>query len=447
MNFTGMPEDFLWGVAASAFQIEGAVNEDGRGVSIWDTFCNTPGKVQDGDRADVTCDHYHRYHEDIALMKQLGIDSYRLSIAWPRIFPEGTGKLNQKGLDFYNGLIDELCKNNIRPAVTLYHWDLPQTLEDKGGWRSRETADEFLRFARECFKAFHDRVGMWITFNEPFCSAYLGHYMGSHAPGIVNDIQATCSTIHHINLAHGLAVREFRAGGYDGKIGITHLLTRSRPATKDKQDVQAAEKATDISCRVFLDPLFGRGYPREFMFAAPGSGFPVQPGDLELIAQKTDFLGVNYYTEPVVRFDEDRPHRIGFAETFYHKTEMDWDIVPAGLYRLLRWVEENYNPPEMYITENGCALPDRLNDDGTRCHDPQRISYLLDHFKMCRKAIADGIRLKGYFLWSLLDNFEWAYGYSKRFGLVYTDYKNLKRIPKDSYYFYREVIAGNEPLE
>ncbi len=447
MNFTGMPEDFIWGVAASAFQIEGAVKEDGRGLSIWDTFCNTPGKVQAGDRADITCDHYHRYREDIALMKQLGIKAYRMSIAWPRIFPEGTGNLNQKGLDFYNMLIDELCKNDIRPAVTLYHWDLPQTLEDKGGWRNRETAEVFLRFARECFRAFHDRVGMWITFNEPFCSAYLGHYMGSHAPGMVNDIQATCNTIHHINLAHGLTVKEFREGGYKGKIGITHLLTRFRPATKDENDIRTADAATDLNCRVFLDPLYGRGYPEEFLFGTPESSFPVEPGDLDLISQKTDFLGVNYYTEPVVRFDESQPHQFAYAETHYHNTEMDWYIVPAGLFRLLQWVDKNYSPSEMYITENGCALPDRLNEDRTRCHDPQRIAYLREHFKMCRKVITDGIPLKGYFLWSLLDNFEWAYGYSKRFGLVYTDYKTLERIPKDSYYFYREVIAGHEPLE
>lgn len=447
MNFTGLPDNFTWGVATSAFQIEGATKEAGRGTSIWDTFCNTKDKVHDGARADITCDHYHRYKEDIALMKQLGINAYRFSIAWPRIFPQGTGKPNQAGLDFYHRLLDELHRNQITPAITLYHWDLPQNLEDRGGWRSRETAQAFLTYARECFKAFGDRVDMWVTFNEPFCSTYMGHYLGYHAPGFVHDIQAVCNTIHHINLAHGLAVREYRELGGKGKIGITQLLTRFRPATKDKNNVLAAETATDLNCRIFLDPLFGRGYPKDFLHGTPESTFPVQPGDLEIIAQKIDFLGVNYYSEPAAAFDETGLHEYKYAKTYHKKTEMGWDIIPAGLYRLLSWIDNNYHHPEMYITENGCALPDRLNHDGTRCHDPERINYLREHFRMCKKAVTDGIKLKGYFLWSLMDNFEWAYGYSKRFGIVYTDYKTLKRIPKDSYYFYREVISGHEPLE
>jgi beta-glucosidase len=447
MNFTGIPEDFIWGVATSAFQIEGAAKEDGRGPSIWDTFCKIPGKIYGGHNAEITCDHYHRYKEDISLMKQLGIQAYRFSLAWPRIYPDGSGRLNQKGIDFYNRLIDELCKNHITPAITLYHWDLPQSLENKGGWRVRETASVFLEYAKTCFKEFHDRVPLWITFNEPFCSAYLGHYDGSQAPGMQNNIQAACNTIHHINLAHGLTVKAFRDMGCKGKIGITQLLSKFRPATNNENDIFIADKTSDQHCRMFLDPLYGKPYPKDFLFATTDSSFPVQKGDYEIISEKIDFLGVNYYTESALAYDKKKPNHFKYSKTHYHKTEMDWDIVPAGLYRLLQWLHENYNQPEMYITENGCALQDELNADGTRCHDPQRISYLKEHFKMCKRVIADGIKLKGYFLWSLMDNFEWSHGYSKRFGLVYCDYKSLKRIPKDSYYFYREVIAGHEPLE
>ncbi|MBN1799338.1 MAG: beta-glucosidase [Spirochaetales bacterium] len=446
MNFTGIPEDFIWGVATSAFQIEGATTEDGRGLSIWDTFCKTPGKIHQGHNAEMTCDHYHRYKEDIKLMKQLGIQSYRFSLAWPRIFPQGKGKLNQKGIDFYNSLIDELCKNDITPAITLYHWDLPQSLEDQGGWRNRETASIFLEYAKTCFAAFHDRVPMWITFNEPFCSAYLGHYHGCHAPGI-QDMQATANTIHHINLAHGLTVQAFREKAYKGKIGITQMLIKHRPATRSEQDKKAAQRATDYSSSVFMDPLFGKGYPKEFLYSTPEVNLPVQKGDLDIISEKMDFLGINYYAETAMAYNQNDPEKPQGVESYYPKTEMDWPVVPAGLYRMLKWLDEKYSSPEIYITENGCALPDTLEADGESCHDPDRISYLREHFKMCKKAIADGIKLKGYFHWSIMDNFEWAYGYSKRFGLIYSDYKSLKRIPKDSFYFYREVIAGHEPLE
>jgi beta-glucosidase len=446
MNLTGFPDDFLWGVATASFQIEGATKEDGRKASIWDTFCRTPGKVYQDQNADIACNHYYRYKEDVTLMKELGIQTYRFSLSWPRIFPDGHGKVNQKGIDFYQRLIDELCQSGITPAITLYHWDLPQTLEDKGGWRKRETAQAFLTYAAQCFKSFHDRVPIWITFNEPFCIAYNGHYYGTQAPGL-KDMQATAQVIHHLNLAHGLAVKEFREKAYQGKIGITHVLNTFRAATRKKEDILAAEKATDLNSRVFLDPLFGKGYPQEYLYSGPQIKLPVEAGDLKLISEKIDFLGLNYYSEPAIRFNKNQPQNPEIVKTHYPKTEMGWDIVPAGLYRLLKWVEENYEHPEIYLTENGCALPDELSNDGLSCHDPGRISYLREHFKMCKKVIADGIKLKGYFLWSILDNFEWIYGYSKRFGIVYCDYTNQKRTPKDSYYFYREVIAGHEVLE
>ncbi len=287
---------------------------------------------------------------------------------------------------------------------------------------------------------------MWITFNEPFCSTYLGHYHGSHAPGM-QDIQATSNTIHQINLAHGLAVKAFREKAYKGKIGITQILTKLRPATRNRQDKIAADKATGYNCDVFMDPLFDKGYPEDFLFSTPQVKLPVQAGDLDIISEKMDFLGINYYSESALAYNENSPKESQRVNSYYPKTEMDWDVVPAGLYRLLKWVDEKYSPPEMYITENGCALPDTLEPDQKNCHDPNRISFLKAHFKMCKKLIADGIKLKGYFHWSITDNFEWAYGFSKRFGLIYCDYKSLKRIPKDSYYFYREVIAGHEPLE
>ena len=436
------PDDFIWGTATASYQVEGAFDEDGRGASIWDTFSKTPGKVLHGHSGDRACDQYHRYKEDVKLMADLGLGAYRFSLAWPRIYPDGYGSLNSKGFDYYNRLIDELLSHDIKPAVTLYHWDLPQKLQDQGGWPRRDTALRFADYAHTCFEALSSKVATWITLNEPFCSSINGYLTGNHAPGI-RDRQAAYSAIHHLNLAHGLALQVFRQGGHKGRIGTTLNLKKPRPATRKPADLLAADRAADRDSRMFLDPLFGRGYPKRHLKEYPDVTIPAQEGDERIIAGRLDFLGINYYSEEAVAFDPDEPEQYRSVPTHYKKTDMGWDIVPGGLYRLLKWVDENYGHPEMYITENGCALQDIL--EGDRCHDPERIRYLKDHFKICAIALAEGIKLKGYYLWSFIDNFEWTFGYTKRFGIVYCDYVNMSRIPKDSYYYYREVIAGHEP--
>lgn len=436
------PTDFIWGTATASYQVEGAYNEDGRGVSIWDTFSKTPGKVINGHNGDVACDQYNRYKEDIKLMKQAGIQSYRLSIAWPRIFPNNMDEINPKGFEYYHNLIDELLKNDITPAITLYHWDLPQYLEEEGGWGNRNTAFAFKKYSEVCFKEFSEKVKFWITLNEPWCISQLGYYKGEHAPGRKNR-ELSFNVYHHLNLAHGLAVQSFREGGYDGEIGITLNLMLNRPATNNPMDIKAAERSHIIESRVLLDPLYGRGYPKEFSEILKGYKFPVEKGDMDIIKIPTDFLGINYYTESAVEWDDNALDSIGWVNSHYETSDMGWPIVPEGLLRMLHYVKDNYGNPKLYVTENGYANKDALSDDRTRCSDPDRIKYLDKHFKILKRAIDEGINLKGYYLWSFLDNFEWAFGYTKRFGIVYCDYQDQKRIPKDSYHYYREVIAGH----
>lgn len=439
------PSDFIWGTATASFQVEGAANEDGRGTSIWDTFCRTPGRVAFGHTGDVATDQYHRYAEDVALMRDLGLHSYRFSVAWPRILPEGYGERNPKGFDYYDRLVDELLANGIEPAVTLYHWDLPQRLQDEGGWPERETALRFEEYAKTVFDALGDRVTRWITMNEPWCVTFLSHMIGAHAPGL-QDKQAAYRAIHHVNLAHGLAVRVFREGGYEGEIGTTLNLMTPRPATNREEDVLAADRAADRDSRMFLDPLLGRPYPGRHLAAHPDVSLPIEEGDTELIAGRIDFLGMNYYNERAVAYDPDAPEQFTRVPSYHPETRMGWPIVPDGLYRQMHWVQKETGGIPVYVTENGCAYDDRLSDDGTRVHDPERIDYLRRHFRVLARAIEDGIPLKGYYLWSLIDNFEWAFGYTRRFGIIFCDYTDLRRVPKDSYYFYREVIAGHEPI-
>lgn len=441
----GFSSNFLFGTATASYQVEGAYNIDGRTMSIWDTFSRTPGKVLHGHTGDYACDQYHRYQEDIELMHQAGIQAYRFSLAWPRILPGGGSTVNQKGIDYYNRLIDALLKKDIAPAVTLYHWDLPQELEDAGGWPERQTALQYAEYAEVCFKAFGDRVKNWITLNEPWCSSHLGYLQGRHAPGKQNR-QLAYQAVHHLNLAHGLAVQRFREGGYAGKIGITLNLTSPRPATRREEDLYAADRAKDGQSRIYLDPIFGRGYPERHLKIEPAVTLPIEEGDMEIISSPIDFLGMNYYWEDAVRFDADAPEEFVQAGTYQKQTHMGWDIVPEGLYRQVRWVNETYGPIDLYITENGAAFPDRLSEEGTRCHDPERVEFLKGHLSVCRRLEEEGIPLKGYFLWSLLDNFEWAYGYTRRFGAIYVDYGDFRRIPKDSYYFYRDVISGTEQV-
>ncbi len=435
------PADFLWGVATASYQVEGAVDEDGRKPSIWDTYCRTPGKIAHGHTGDVAADQYHRYREDVELMGQLGVGAYRFSMAWPRIIPDGRGAVNERGLDYYKHLIGALREASIEPVVTLYHWDLPQSLEDGGGWRNRETAYAFAEYAAACFDHFPE-VTRWITLNEPYCSSVLGYYIGRHAPGL-RDHDAAMGALHHLLLGHGLAVERFR--GRDGEIGITLNMTTPRPATANPRDVHAADRAADLTTRMFLDPLFGRGYCDRYL-ETYNLTMPVQSGDLDIVASPIDFLGINYYWEDAVRHDSDHPEGFGVAPTYHERTTREWPVTPEGLIRHLRRVRETTGDLPLYITENGMSLDDTLTDGATACNDRRRIDYLATHLAVCRRAIDEGIPLKGYFLWSFIDNFEWSFGYEKRFGIVYCDFTDGRRVPKDSFYYYRDVIAGTEPV-
>ncbi len=440
-----LPADFLWGTATASYQVEGAVDADGRGQSIWDTFSHTPGNTAHGHTGDVACDQYHRYEEDVALMRGLGVGSYRFSIAWPRVFPTGRGKQNPKGFDYYHRLIDALLAADIQPCVTLYHWDLPQELEDAGGWPLRQTAMDYAEYARTCFDELGDKVKFWITFNEPICTAKLGYFVGCHAPGR-KDGKAFFEAAHHLNLAHGLATQAFREGGYEGRIGITLNLASVRPATRREEDIVAAERARDMESRIFLGPIFGRGYPPRFATEYPDWPMPVEEGDMERIAQKPDFIGVNAYWENPIRRDESGPDGYSIAPSYQDQTAMGWSIVPDGLYRLLKWTWEECENTPIYVTENGAAMDDVLSPDGKRCHDRGRVEYFRHYIGAVARAIRDGVDVRGYFAWSFIDNFEWAYGYTRRFGLVYCDYADLRRVPKDSFFFYRDLIAGYEAL-
>lgn len=443
MSTGRFPQGFLWGTATASYQVEGAVGEDGRGPTIWDTFSHTPGTIEDGTNADVSCDHYHRYLEDVALMKELGVNAYRFSIAWSRLFPEHTGgvsSLNPKGVAHYDRLIDTLLQAGIAPVVTLYHWDLPQYLEDGGGWPSRDTASRFADYAAACFERFSDRVKRYITVNEPWCATILGYLSGTHAPARKN-AQDAYSSIHHLLLGHGLAVRAYRELAGNGEIGITLNNEIPRPASDRQEDRFAADRAADLHTRMFFEPLFGGEYTQRHLDSVPQVHMPIQPGDMETIAVPIDFLGVNYYFEHVVGYDPDQPEQFRQRETDLPKTDMGWDVVPDGLVRHLRWVADRQPDLDLYITENGCACADELSPDGKSCHDQRRIDYLRDHIDACGRAIEEGIRLKGYFLWSFMDNFEWSHGYTKRFGIVYSDYLEGRRVPKDSFSFYRDTIA------
>ncbi len=436
------PHDFIFGTAAASYQIEGACQEGGRSESIWDRFCDQPGRIMDGSSGKVACDHYHRFREDFALMRELGVDSYRLSLAWCRIIPDGTGAVNEAGIAFYLELMDALLEEGITPVITLYHWDLPQILEDMGGWSSRNTAYAFAEYADVCFRSFGDRCSRWITLNEPLCTSLFGYGTGSHAPGI-RDSGKMYRAIHHLNLGHGLALEKFRSGGYRGKIGTTLNLARIQPASESPEDLQAADKATDFGSRMFLHPLIGKGYPKRHLALHPDISMPIEPGDMDIIAGKIDFLGVNYYFEQVAAFDSDAEDQVRIIGRELPRTAMGWEINPEGLQRLLAWVHQECGELPLYVTENGSAWFDEVVTDGNgmkRVNDRERIAYLDDHLAACLRSIEEGIPLKGYYVWSFIDNFEWAYGFSRRFGLIYCDYVTLKRIPKESYFAYRDFL-------
>jgi beta-glucosidase len=442
MSESDFPANFTWGTATASYQVEGGHDQEGRGPSIWDTFCRTPGKVAHGHTADVSCDQFHRYREDVALMRDLGVGSYRFSIAWPRVFPQKSHARNPRGFDYYHRLADELLSKGIQPAVTLYHWDLPQYLEDAGGWPARDTAMRFADFAEACFRELGDKVQTWITLNEPWCAAFLGYENGEHAPGRT-DRPAAYRAVHHLLLGHGLAAQRFRQGGFKGKLGITLNLDTPRPATRREEDLLAADRAMDKQTRMFLGPLTGRGYPERHLAVVPEVRMPVQGNDMELIAAPLDFVAINYYFENCVGHSPQAPGRFARVPTSCPRTHMGWDVVPGGLTRQLETIWKEYRLEHLVVTENGCAYPDTLSEDGQRCHDPERVAYLRDHFAACADAIRAGVPLEGYYLWSLIDNFEWASGFTRRFGIVYCDYADGRRVPKDSFYYYREVIAGH----
>jgi beta-glucosidase len=438
------PKDFVWGTATASYQIEGAWQEDGRGPSIWDTFSHTPGKVFNNDNGNVACDSYHRYEEDIALLKKLGVKAYRFSIAWPRIFPQGTGVVNERGLDYYRRVVDALIEAGIEPCVTLYHWDLPQALQDKGGWDNRDTIDAFVNYSEVVFKAFDGKIKQWITFNETWCVSFLSNYIGAHAPGN-KDLQLAINIAHHCMVAHGEAVKKFRELGIQGEIGTTHNLSWSEPYSTSPEDVAAARRSRAFSNEWFMEPTFKGTYP-QFMvewFKTKGAEVPILPGDMETIAQKIDFIGVNFYSGGFVRYKKDdglfdsEEVQVGFDKTY-----MDWNVYAEALYKVLSWVHGEYGDTPIYITENGACYEDVLTEDN-RIHDVLRKQYFKKHFIQCHRLIESGVPLKGYFAWSLLDNFEWAEGYRKRFGIVYTNYETLERHPKDSYYFIQDVIKSS----
>ncbi|MGB8224333.1 MAG: GH1 family beta-glucosidase [Polyangiales bacterium] len=455
MAVEAFPNGFPWGVATSAFQIEGAHDVDGRGPSIWDTYAAQPGLIEDGTNAQVACDHYHRYAQDIALMESLRVQAYRFSVAWPRILPSGRGAINVAGLDFYDRLVDGLLAAGIVPWATLYHWDLPQALEDEGGWTNRSIVDAFVEFANAVTMRLGDRVAHWITHNEPWCVSVLGYAQGAHAPGKKNWPDALLAS-HHLLLSHGRALRVIRQNALGAEVGITLNVSECEPASPSEADRLAARQFDGELIRWFLDPIYFGRYPEDVIEYHEREGrLPdgmdfVKPGDLEEINTPIDFLGVNYYSRAVVRSAripeaENEPRTIPVPDPA-ELTDMGWEVCPEGLTHSLVRLNADYEPGSLIITENGAAYPTGPGDDGS-IRDTRRCDYVISHLRACLAAIDAGVPLHGYFLWSLLDNFEWAFGRSKRFGIVWVDFETQERIVKASGYMYRRIIQANKLSE
>nr|AHB24359.1 beta-glucosidase 1-24 [uncultured bacterium] len=444
------PEKFLWGAATASYQIEGAWNKHGKGESTWDRFSHTPGKIKNNDTGDVADDHYRLWKKDIGLMKKIGLKAYRFSIAWPRLLPAGRGKVNQKGLDFYNKLVDGLLQADIIPFVTLFHWDLPQTLEDEGGWPVRSTAEAFVEYTDVITRSLGDRVKHWITHNEPAVVAWMGYGSGIHAPGI-KDYPLAIRAAHHLLLSHGQAVPVIRRNSPNAEVGITLNISWGVAASNSRADLNSVRSDDGEWFRWFADPVYGRGYPSDKiadytkMGALPNGMDFVQPGDMEVIAAPLDFIGLNYYFRRVHRANgsENEPQAI-FAQpkTPEHWTEMGWENYADGLTGVLGRVWFNYQPRKLYITENGASYSTPPDEKGN-VPDEHRVNYLRTHFAAAHRAIQAGVPLAGYFVWSLLDNFEWSHGYSQRFGIVWVDYETQKRTLKDSAKWYKRVIKKN----
>ena len=441
--FLKFPSGFAWGTATAAYQIEGAWDEDGKGPSIWDTFCRQPGRIKDGSSGDVADDHYHRWQEDVGIMAELGMNAYRFSTSWPRILPEGKGKVNEAGLDFYDRLVDALLAKNIEPYLTLYHWDLPQALQDLGGWANRETVHWFTDYARIVARRLGDRVTSWITHNEPMVVSLLGYFTGEYAPGEINPMESY-QVAHHLLLSHGLAAQALRADApRTPQVGIVLHLRPVHPAADTEEDRQAAWRYDGIINRFFLDPVFFGRYPEDMSALLEIIMPKREEGDMAVIATPIDFLGVNYYSRFVIKHDPD-VMLIQASEVFPPDSEYSqlWEIYEPGMYEMLTRLEKEYRPGAVYITENGICVPDGLDLDG-RVRDYRRIGYLRDNLAQVHRAIADGVPVKGYFHWSLLDNFEWSHGYQMRFGVVYVDYATQQRTIKESGRWLARVARGN----
>ena len=438
------PKGFIWGTGTSSYQIEGAHNLDGKGESIWDRFSHSPGNILNGDTGDMACDHYKLFREDVKLLKEIGVKSYRFSISWPRIFPDGTGKPNEKGMDFYRKLTDLLNENGIIPLATLYHWDLPQKLQETGGWTNPKMPEYFEKYSRYVFRELEKNVPMWTTFNEPWVSSFIGYWYGGHPPGLT-DLSSAFTAAHQTLVAHGRAVRAFREMDLKGEIGITLNLNPVYPASDSEEDFAAASRHADFQNGWFLDPLLKGKYPENLVRWLKNKAVlpEIKPGDWELIRTPIDFLGVNNYSSSSIRHQaDDWPFEMATAGTGKPRTDTGWEIYPEGLYDLLVYLHQEYSGTKLIVTENGAAFRDELNSEG-KIEDEGRVGYLRDHIIQIHRAIRDGVPLAGYYVWSFLDNFEWRMGYSKRFGLVYVDYPTQKRTVKKSGYWYRDVIEKN----
>ncbi len=440
------PSDFVWGTATAAYQIEGAVAEGGRGPSIWDTFSHTPGKIRNGDTGDVACDHYHSWRDDIALMRQLNLNAYRFSIAWPRILPTGRGQANRQGLDFYDRVVDGLLAAGITPYATLYHWDLPQALQDEGGWLRRDIVLDFQNYADIVSRALGDRIKFWTTFNEPWTFTWWGHVTGEDAPGLQLGARGGLAATHNVFLSHGAAVPVLRANVPDAQIGIVLDLNCVEPASDKPEDLAAASRFDGCQNRWYLDPLFKGSYPAD-MLALYGADAPdIAADDLASICTPIDYLGVNFYRRSVMAHGADLPPvNISRVSPPGRYTALGWEVSPHGLYDILSYVNDRYRPPALYVSESGAAFEDRPEPDGA-VHDTERADYLRAHFAQARRAIHDGIPLRGYFVWTLMDNFEWAEGYSARFGVVHTDFASQRRTVKDSGRLLADVAGQRRAL-
>lgn len=435
MTVYKFPHNFLWGAATASYQIEGAWNEDGKGESIWDRFSHTPGKISDKSTGDIACDHYHRYQDDISLMRRIGLKAYRFSVAWTRILPAGKGVVNVAGLDFYDRLVDALCAANIEPFITLHHWDYPQALYEEGGWLDRDNLGYFADYAAIVSKRLGDRISKWTTFNEPAVIAWDGYIGGEHAPGEKDPLKGK-QVAHNLMVAHGMAVQAIR--GVDPKLEVGIVLNQwmTDTADNDPQSISNAEKAWDIGEATFLQPIFKGYYHPDFVEFA--GGLPeIKSGDMALISQKLDFLGINFYSRNLY----DKHGHVEHVDGSEYTT-MGWEVCAPALHRMLNKINDNYDIPPIYITENGAAFDDVVSNDG-KIHDERRLDYLKNHFIQTRLAMQDGVDVRGYFVWSLLDNFEWGHGYTKRFGIIRVDYETQKRTVKDSGEWYSKVIASN----